>query len=56
MLTAVTDTSDDVLPLRMTQGADSSVVAVYNWYYLKPTKANMALLRVPIPPGYPRSG
>ncbi|HEY6274696.1 MAG TPA: hypothetical protein VIX86_00025 [Streptosporangiaceae bacterium] len=42
------------LPLRMIQGAGRSP-AVDNWYYLKPTKANMALLRVPIPPGYPRS-
>jgi hypothetical protein len=27
-----------------------------NWYYLPPSKANLAQLRVPIPPGYPRSG
>ena len=43
------------LPLRMT-----SVVGKFteadNWYYLPPSKANLAHLRVPIPPGYPRSG
>jgi DNA-directed RNA polymerase specialized sigma24 family protein len=27
-----------------------------NWYYLAPTKANLAHLRVPIPHGYPHSG
>ena len=42
------------LPLRMIWGpADSETD---NWYYLPPSKANLAHLRVPIPPGYPRSG
>lgn len=42
------------LPLRMIWGqADSETD---NWYYLRPSKANLARLRVPIPPGYPRSG
>jgi len=27
-----------------------------DWYYLRPGKANFAHLRVPIPPGYSRSG
>jgi hypothetical protein len=44
------------LPLRMIVGARSPGASVDNWSYLKPTKANMALLRVPIPPSYPRSG
>jgi hypothetical protein len=30
--------------------------AQMDWYYLRPTPAHLALLRVPIPPGYPRSG
>jgi hypothetical protein len=41
------------LPLRLDWGPDSSYQQ--NWYYLPPTKANLAHLRVPIPPGYPRS-
>jgi hypothetical protein len=43
------------LPLRMVWGPATSY-ATYNWDYLPPTKANLAHLRVPIPPGYPRSG
>ncbi len=43
------------LPLRMvsvlTKGRGIS-----NWSYLPPTKASLAQLRVPIPPGYRRSG
>lgn len=42
------------LPLRMINGAGGDV-AQNDWYYLKPTAANLALLRVPIPAGYPRS-
>jgi hypothetical protein len=42
------------LPLRMIWGTDGSETD--NWYYLPPSKANLAQLRVPIPPGYPRSG
>jgi hypothetical protein len=42
------------LPLRMIWGASGSETD--NWYYLPPSKANLAQLRVPIPPGYPRSG
>jgi hypothetical protein len=29
--------------------------AVNEWGFLPPTAANLARLRVPIPPGYPRS-
>jgi hypothetical protein len=43
------------LPLRMIWGA-RKFPEVDNWYYLPPSKANLAHLRVPIPPGYPRSG
>jgi hypothetical protein len=43
------------LPLRMIWVTGKST-EVDNWYYLSPTKANLAHLRVPIPPGYPRSG
>jgi hypothetical protein len=42
------------LPLRMISVA-GKVTEADNWYYLRPTKANLAHLRVPIPPGYPRS-
>jgi hypothetical protein len=42
------------LPLRMIWGPAGSETD--NWYYLPPSKANLAQLRVPIPPGYPRSG
>jgi hypothetical protein len=42
------------LPLRMIWGPAGSETD--NWYYLPPSKANLAHLRVPIPPGYPRSG
>jgi hypothetical protein len=43
------------LPLRMVWGPAASY-QIWNWYYLPPTKANLAHLRVPIPPGYPSSG
>jgi hypothetical protein len=43
------------LPLRMIWGPAKSP-EIDNWYYLPPSKANLAHLRVPIPPGYPRSG
>jgi hypothetical protein len=43
------------LPLRMIWVA-GKFTDVANWYYLPPSKANLAHLRVPIPPGYPRSG
>lgn len=43
------------LPLRMILVAGKFTEAD-NWYYLPPSKANLAHLRVPIPPGYPRSG
>lgn len=42
-------------PLRMLW-VTRQATEVDNWYYLPPTKANLAHLRVPIPPGYPRSG
>jgi hypothetical protein len=44
------------LPLRMLNGAGLRNWAQMDWYYLRPTPAHLALLRVPIPPGYPRSG
>jgi hypothetical protein len=40
------------LPLRMIQGANKPVWDQFDWYFLKPTAANLALLRVPIPAGY----
>lgn len=43
------------LPLRMVWGPATSY-AISTWDYLPPTKANLARLRVSIPPGYPRSG
>jgi hypothetical protein len=43
------------LPLRMVWGPATSY-QIWNWNYLAPSKANLAHLRVPIPPGYPRSG
>jgi hypothetical protein len=43
------------LPLRMVWGPATSY-EIWNWEYLPPSKANLAHLRVPIPPGYPRSG
>jgi len=43
------------LPLRMISVAGNFTEAD-NWYYLPPSKANLAHLRVPIPAGYPRSG
>jgi hypothetical protein len=44
------------LPLRMLNGAGTRDWAQMDWYYLRPTPAHLALLQVPIPPGYPRSG
>ena len=43
------------LPIRMNNGAGPTWGQV-DWHYLKPTAANMALLRVPVPAGYHRSG
>ena len=43
------------LPIRMVTGAAGDVTAVRDFRYLPPTSANLALLRVPIPAGYPRS-
>ena len=37
------------LPLRMIQGVNRPVWGQIDWYFLKPTAANLALLRVPIP-------
>jgi hypothetical protein len=42
------------LPLRMIW-VTGKTTQVNNWYYLPPSKANFSYLRVPIPPGYPRS-
>ena len=41
------------LPIRMVVGAASTGMAVQEFRYLPPTPANLALLQVPIPPGYP---
>ncbi len=43
------------LPLRMVTGAGAPVVTQLDWRFLPPTPANLSRLRVPIPPGYPRS-
>ena len=43
------------LPLRMVWVA-GKVTEADNWYYLRPSRATLTHLRVPIPPGYPRSG
>jgi hypothetical protein len=44
------------LPIRLVAGADpgGQPIAVQEFRYLPPTPANLALLRVPIPAGYPR--
>ena len=43
------------LPIRMVNGAGHTTVSTNEWAFLRPTPANLKLLRVPIPPGYPRS-
>ncbi len=43
------------LPIRMINGVGHAVVSTSEWAFLPPTPANLARLRVPIPPGYPRS-
>jgi hypothetical protein len=43
------------LPLRMVSVVGSTT-ETQNWHYLQPTKASLAHLLVPVPPGYPRSG
>jgi hypothetical protein len=40
------------LPVRMITGAGTPQMSQSDWYYLRPSTANMALLRVPIPAGY----
>jgi hypothetical protein len=40
----------------MIQGAGKLVWAQFDWRFLPPNPANQALLRVPIPAGYQRSG
>lgn len=42
------------LPIRMIYGTDPEGWS--DWFYLKPTRASLALLQVPIPAGLPRSG
>lgn len=44
------------LPLRMVWLSGSKTGEIDDWSYLRPTKANLAQLRVRIPAGYPRSG
>ncbi|MGI8450842.1 MAG: hypothetical protein ACR2MP_27410 [Streptosporangiaceae bacterium] len=43
------------LPIRMVNGVGHATVSTNEWAFLRPTPANVALLRVRIPPGYPRS-
>jgi hypothetical protein len=43
------------LPIRLVSGAASTGMTVQDFRYLPATAANLALLRVPIPAGYPRS-
>ena len=43
------------LPIRLVSGAASTGMTVEDFSYLPATPANLALLRVPIPAGYPRS-
>ena len=43
------------LPVRMINGVGHALVSTNEWTFLPPTVANLARLRVPIPPGYPRS-
>jgi hypothetical protein len=42
------------LPIRMVIGTASTEMTVEEFRYLSPTTASRALLRVPIPAGYPR--
>jgi hypothetical protein len=42
------------LPIRMVNGVGSTSVTRDEWAYLPPTAANLKLLEVHIPPGYPR--
>jgi hypothetical protein len=42
------------LPIRMVNGVGSTSVTRDEWAYLPPTAANLKLLDVHIPPGYPR--
>ena len=42
------------LPIRMVTGSASTGIGVLEFRFLPPTAANLALLRVPIPPGYPQ--
>jgi hypothetical protein len=43
------------LPMRLVSGTASTEMDVFNFSYLPATPANLALLRTPIPAGYPRS-
>jgi hypothetical protein len=43
------------LPIRMVNGVGHATVSTNDWAFLRPTPANLAFLRVHIPPGYPRS-
>jgi hypothetical protein len=43
------------LPMRLVSGAASTGMTVEDFSYLSATLANLALLQVPIPAGYPRS-
>jgi hypothetical protein len=43
------------LPIRLVSGAASIGMTVEDFSYLPATPANLALLQIPIPAGYPRS-
>jgi hypothetical protein len=42
------------LPIRMVNGVGRALVATVEFGFLPPTAANLALLRVHVPSGYPR--
>jgi hypothetical protein len=42
------------LPIRLTVAVPGTAMTVQEFRYLAPTPANLALLQVPIPPGYPQ--
>jgi hypothetical protein len=44
------------LPLRMLWGPGTPPSAVVSWSFLRPTKANLALLSARVPAGYPHTG
>ena len=55
MPTMVWVNAQTYLPMRLVSGTASTGMAVQEFSYLPANPANLALLRVPIPAGYPRS-